>query len=96
MQGQTRRGSDRMTERSTQAPKHSYGEAAVCFQKLSLLSARSDRDGRIDGDHNQGVIALLAEDLDRITELRASLQAARNHKARLIDLYREHVISHGC
>ena len=43
--------------------------------------------------HNDEVTALLAEDFDRITELRIELPAARVHKASLIELYREHVTS---
>jgi hypothetical protein len=42
------------------------------------------------------VVALLAEDFERIADLRRTLQAARDHKASLIELYREHVTSHGC
>jgi hypothetical protein len=71
-------------------------DSAQCPKKLKLLSEVQDAMGELMAIHNQEVIALLAEDFDRITELRATLQAARNHKARLIDLYREHVISHGC
>lgn len=46
--------------------------------------------------HNDEVEALLREDFDGIAELRTKLGAARAHKASLIELYREHVISHGC
>ena len=56
----------------------------------------SERDGRIDAIHNEEVAALLREDFDGIAQLRTKLQAAREHKASLIELYREHVTSHGC
>ncbi len=46
--------------------------------------------------HNDEVEALLREDFDGIAELRKKLGAARAQKAELIELYREHVISHGC
>lgn len=46
--------------------------------------------------HNEEVAALLIEDFDSIAQLRKKLQAARDRKASLIDLYREHVCSHGC
>ena len=46
--------------------------------------------------HNGEVVALLAEDFVTLAELRSQLQAARKRKAGLIDLYREHVESHGC
>ena len=52
--------------------------------------------GELMAIHNNEVVALLAEDFNKITELRTKLQAARTHKAGLIDLYREHVTSHGC
>ena len=74
----------------------SKSETAQCFQKISLLADVQAAMGELMAIHNQEVIALLAEDFGRIAELRSTLQAARNHKARLIDLYREHVMSHGC
>jgi len=46
--------------------------------------------------HNEEVAALLTEDFDKMSELNTKLAAARAHKASLIELYREHVISHGC
>jgi hypothetical protein len=46
--------------------------------------------------HNDEVEVLLREDFDGIAELRKRLGAARGHKAELIELYREHVTSHGC
>ena len=52
--------------------------------------------GELMDIHNSEVIALLAEDFTMLTDLRNKLQAARKRKAGLIDLYREHVESHGC
>jgi len=52
--------------------------------------------GALMSIHKDEVAALLIEDFDRITELRTKLQTAREHKASLIELYREHVTSHGC
>jgi hypothetical protein len=64
-------------------------DTAQCTQKLALLTDGQTAMGELVAIHNQEVIALLAEDFDRIAALRSTLQAARNHKARLIDLYRE-------
>jgi hypothetical protein len=52
--------------------------------------------GALMAIHNDEVTALLNEDFDRITKLRIKLQAARERKAGLIELYRDHVTSHGC
>ena len=46
--------------------------------------------------HNSEVVALLAEDFNNLKDLRSKLQSVRDRKAVLIDLYREHVESHGC
>ena len=67
-----------------------------CARKLALLGDIQAAMGELMAIHNNEVVALLAEDFDRITELRATLQTARNRKASLIELYREHVTSHGC
>jgi len=57
----------------------------------------ADGDGYFDGAiHNEEFAALLSEDFDRIAELRTKLDAARANKRSLIELYREHVTSHGC
>jgi hypothetical protein len=39
--------------------------------------------------HNNEVVALLAEDFERVAELKKTLQAVRERKAKLIDDYRE-------
>ena len=67
-----------------------------CVRKMALLQDIQIAMGELMAIHNQEVVALLAEDFDRITELRMTLQSAWNHKAGLIELYREHVTSHGC
>ena len=63
---------------------------------MALLEEVQTAMGALMAIHNDEVAALFREDFDRITELRAKLQAARSHKASLIELYREHVIAHGC
>jgi hypothetical protein len=45
--------------------------------------------------HNDEIKALSREDFDAVKELRKTLQAARDHKASLIDLYREYVTVSG-
>jgi hypothetical protein len=67
-----------------------------CSRKMALLGDVRAAMGALMSIHNDEVTALLNEDFDRITELRTKLKAAREHKASLIELYREHVISHGC
>lgn len=52
--------------------------------------------GELMAIHNSEVVALLAEDFVVLAELRTRLKAAREKKAGLIDLYREHVESHRC
>jgi hypothetical protein len=67
-----------------------------CPRKLVLLQDVQRAMGELMDIHNSEVIALLAEDFTMLTDLRNKLQAARKRKAGLIDLYREHVESHGC
>jgi hypothetical protein len=46
--------------------------------------------------HDTELAVLLSEDFERLEHVRIRLKAARRLKASLIDLYREHVLSHGC
>jgi hypothetical protein len=67
-----------------------------CPRKIELLAGIQNAMGELMAIHNNEVVALLAEDFERLAELRATLQAARNRKAGLIELYREHVMSRCC
>jgi hypothetical protein len=46
--------------------------------------------------HETEIDALLHGDFDRLNDLDKRLRAARNRKASLVELYREHVTTHGC
>ena len=52
--------------------------------------------GELMAIHNQQVQVLLAGDFSGVADLDTTLQRAREHKESLIELYREHVLSHGC
>jgi hypothetical protein len=67
-----------------------------CARKTALLAEVREAMGALMEIHSDEVAMLLAEDFDRVEELRAKIQSARSHKESLIELYREHVISHGC
>ena len=67
-----------------------------CSQKAALLAEVQAAMGALMAIHNDEVAALFREDFDTISELRTKLQVARNQKASLIELYQEHVTSHGC
>jgi hypothetical protein len=67
-----------------------------CVRKMALLEDVRSAMATLMAIHNDEVEALLREDFDGIAELRKKLGAARAQKAELIELYREHVISHGC
>ena len=67
-----------------------------CARKMALLVEVQAAMGALMAIHNEEVAALLRDDFDGITELKTKLQAARERKASLIELYREHVIGHGC
>ena len=69
---------------------------SICPRKLILLQDVQRAMGELMEIHNGEVVALLVEDFVMLAELRTKLQAARKRKAGLIDLYREHVESHGC
>ena len=68
----------------------------VCARKTALLADVQAAMSSLMSIHNEEVAALLNEDFDRMTELKLKLQAARELKTSLMELYREHVISHGC
>lgn len=63
---------------------------------MALLAEVQAAMGALIAIHNAEVAALLREDFDGIAELKTKIYAAREHKASVIELYREHVISHGC
>lgn len=67
-----------------------------CARKAALLAEVQAAMGALMAILNDEVAALLREDFDTISELRTKLQVARDHKASLIELYREHVTSHRC
>jgi len=67
-----------------------------CARKVALLAEVQTAMGTLMAIHNEEFAALLSEDFDRIAELRTKLDAARANKRSLIELYREHVTSHGC
>jgi hypothetical protein len=67
-----------------------------CPRKMALQADVQAAMGALMSIHNDEVAALLNEDFDRITELTEKLKSARERKAGLIELYREHVTSHGC
>jgi hypothetical protein len=46
--------------------------------------------------HTEEVAALLVEDFDSIAVFKTKLKVARDHKSELVELYRQHVASHGC
>jgi len=67
-----------------------------CPTKIELLKDIQTAMGELMSIHNNEVVALLAEDFDRVAQLKTTLQATRERKARLIDKYREHVMGHQC
>ena len=67
-----------------------------CPIKVGLLKDIQTAMGDLMSIHNNEVIALLAEDFDRVADLKTTLQAVRERKARLIEEYREHVLGHAC
>jgi hypothetical protein len=68
----------------------------ACARKSALIEDIKAAMADLIAIHNREVEALLAGDLDKITDLLQGLQAARNQKDALMELYREHVKSHGC
>ena len=67
-----------------------------CHIKIELLKDIQDAMGELTSIHNNEVIALLAEDFERVADLKKTPQAVRERKARLIEEYREHVMGHCC
>lgn len=67
-----------------------------CPIKIELLKDIQTAMGELMAIHNNEVVALLAEDFDRVAHLKTTLQAVRARKARLIEEYREHVMGHCC
>ena len=73
-----------------------YYPMPECPIKVEYLKDIQNAMGELMSIHNNEVIALLAEDFDRVAELKATLQVVRDRKARLIEEYREHVMAHCC
>jgi len=67
-----------------------------CPTKIELLKDIQAAMGELMSIHNNEVIALLAEDFERVAHLKTTLQSVRERKARLIEEYREHVLGHFC
>ena len=67
-----------------------------CPVKIDLLKDIQTAMGDLMSIHNNEVVALLAEDFERVAELKKTLQAVRERKARLIEDFREHVTGHQC
>jgi len=61
----------------------------LSFIGVAYLSARN-------AIHNNEVVALLAEDFERVEQLKTMLHATRERKAKLMEDYREHVMGHQC
>jgi hypothetical protein len=67
-----------------------------CPVKVELLKDIQAAMGELMSIHNNEVVALLAEDFERVADLKNTLQSLRDRKAKLIEDYREHVIGHHC
>jgi hypothetical protein len=67
-----------------------------CPIKVELLKDIQTAMGELMAIHNNEVVALLAEDFERVTHLKTTLQAVRERKAKLIEEYRQHVMGHQC
>jgi hypothetical protein len=67
-----------------------------CPIKIELLKDIQTAMGELMSIHNNEVVALLADDFDRVAQLKTTLQAVRERKAKLIEEYREHVMGHCC
>jgi hypothetical protein len=72
------------------------GEREGCARKMALLEDVRNAMGDLMAIHDTELAVLLSEDFERLEHVRIRLKAARRLKASLIDLYREHVLSHGC
>jgi hypothetical protein len=67
-----------------------------CPIKVELLKDIQTAMGDLMSIHNNEVVALLAEDFERVAQLKTTLQAVRERKAKLIEEFREHVTGHCC
>ena len=67
-----------------------------CARKLAILEDVRTAMHELMAIHDTELAVLLAEDFERLDHVRARLKTVRDHKAGLIELYREHVTSHGC
>jgi len=67
-----------------------------CARKTALLADVKAAMSELVAIHNAEFEALMREDFIDLDVLRARLRVARERKAGLIEIYREHVTSHGC
>jgi hypothetical protein len=63
---------------------------------MALLEDVRTAMNELTAIHDTELAVLLSEDFERLEHVRVRLKAARELKASLIDLYRDHVLSHGC
>ena len=67
-----------------------------CPRKAELIEQVRKAISELMLIHDDEMKALQAEDFELLDQLRVKLKASREHKAGLIDLYRDHVHQHGC
>jgi hypothetical protein len=67
-----------------------------CPIKVELLKDIQTAMGELMSILNDEVIALLADDFGQVAHLKTTLHSVRERKARLIEEYREHVMTHCC
>jgi hypothetical protein len=67
-----------------------------CPIKVEFLKDNQSAMGELMAIHNNEVVALLAEDFERVAQPKTTLQPVRERKTRLIEEYREHVMGHCC
>jgi hypothetical protein len=67
-----------------------------CPIKVEFLKDIQTAMGELMSIHNNEVVALLAEDFERVEQLKTMLHATRERKAKLMEDYREHVMGHQC
>jgi hypothetical protein len=67
-----------------------------CARKAAIKEDLQAAMAKLMAIHNAEIEAVLVENFDELEKFPTEIRIARERKARLVEQYREHVISHGC
>jgi hypothetical protein len=74
----------------------SYSRRANCSRKAALAEDLRKAIAEVMAIHESEMASIMAGDFDERPAFNLRLEAARRQKDSIVELYKEHVTSHGC